>query len=181
MPCPPSFLFLLLFSPFCFSSPSLSPRDSLLLFVYPSAFRPRRRRRTTPSPPSFHLSSLNIRELYLFHSRCFRSSILPHPPQTRFARSLASCQTFRRQISRPSPSLHLPSPYLPCPRLLNAPLCLLRFLLDKEEVVVPPSRETTFLSLPFLFAFAPPFPPPPSLFLSFFLDSIAKSILGREE
>lgn len=48
------------------------------------------------------LSSLNIRELYLFHSRCFRSSILPRPASDSLC-SLASCQTFRRQISPPLP------------------------------------------------------------------------------
>lgn len=61
------------------------------------------------------LSSLNIRELYLFHSRCFRSSD-SSPPSLR----LALLARFLPNFPPPNFPSSSSSPYLPCPRLLNA-------------------------------------------------------------
>lgn len=96
------------------------------------------------------LSSLNIRELYLFHSRCFRSSD-SSPPSLRLAFSLPA-----KLSAAKFPLLFLLALFtLPTP-LKRSPLCplFLRFLLDKEQVVVVPFRKppsSFHLSLRFRF------------------------------
>lgn len=124
---------------------SLSPRDSLLLFVYPSAFR---RRRTTPRPPSFQLKYPRALSLPLSLLSFLR--FFPAQPQTRFARSLPA-----KLSAAKFPLLFLLALFtLPTP-LKRSPLCplFLRFLLDKEQVVVVPFRKPPSFHLSLRFRF----------------------------